>query len=424
MTPEARKNVAHMEAPAGGQLAWKRYAVIAAIFVLSFITYIARAAISAAKGPMAAELSLSGQAMGAVFGIFALGYAAAQIPAGWFADRCGPRVALAALVGLWSILTAVTGAVSTFGALLVTRFLFGAAEAGAFPGSARAFYNWLPPEQRGLANGILFSGALLGGAIAFPICVSLQGPYGWRWAFYLLAIPGILWSAFWFVFFRDYSAPAASAEPAPPEPEIRFAQTFRTSGMVLAMVQYFAGNFTFFICMTWMYPYLSDRFGLSQTEAARYSMVPLLCGSAANWVSGAFVDYLYRTGRVAWSRRLPGIIGFLLAAGGIVIVSLAFTPMAAMAGFAVAIFGVEVTISPSWAYCMDIGGKSSGSISGAMNMVGNIGAFASATAFPYLFALAGSAAPYFYVAAALNLAGALCWLQMRPKVQAKPLSAA
>jgi len=64
--------------------------VVAAVFVLSFITYIDRAAISTAKGPMAAELSLSGQAMGAVFSVFALGYAVAQIPAGWFADRCGP----------------------------------------------------------------------------------------------------------------------------------------------------------------------------------------------------------------------------------------------------------------------------------------------------------------------------------------------
>jgi len=43
---------------------------------------------------------------------------------------------------------------------------FGAAEAGAFPGSARVIYNWLPPRMHGIANGILFSGALVGGAVA------------------------------------------------------------------------------------------------------------------------------------------------------------------------------------------------------------------------------------------------------------------
>jgi len=84
--PQARS----VTTPRAAPLPWRRYLVVAAVFVLSFITYIDRAAISTAKGPMAAELSLSGQAMGAVFSVFALGYAVAQIPAGWFADRCGP----------------------------------------------------------------------------------------------------------------------------------------------------------------------------------------------------------------------------------------------------------------------------------------------------------------------------------------------
>ena len=87
-----------MTDPGEGLLPWKRYLVVAATFLLSFITYIDRAAMSTAKGPMAADLSLSSQAMGAVFSAFALGYALAQIPAGWFADRCGPRIALATLI--------------------------------------------------------------------------------------------------------------------------------------------------------------------------------------------------------------------------------------------------------------------------------------------------------------------------------------
>lgn len=399
--------------PGGAPLLWRRHLVVAAVFVLSFITYIDRAAISTAKGPMAAELSLNSQAMGAVFGAFALGYAIAQIPAGWFADRCGPRIALAALVALWSLFTALTGAVSGLWSLLVIRFLFGMAEAGAFPGSARAFYSWLPPEERGLANGILFSGALLGGAIAFPVCAHLIGPYGWRWAFFLLALPGLLWAFVWLTFFRDH-APQAQPETTGVEAGMSFAQMFRTWKMALAMAQYFAGNFTFFICVTWMYPYIQERFGLSQTAAAGYAMVPLLCGSVANWISGFFVDLLYRWGHHSWSRRLPGIVGFLLAASGIFAVSLATHPVTAIAAFAVATFGVEVTISPSWAYCMDIGGRSSGSITGAMNMVGSIGAFASANAFPYLFGLTGNATAYFSIAAALNLIAMLCWLYMRP----------
>lgn len=93
----------------------KRYLVLFALFVLSLITYIDRVAISSAKGPIAADLALSDQAMGWVFSSFALGYALAQVPSGWFADKVGPRRALTVL--------------------LVIRFLFGIGEAGAFPGN-------------------------------------------------------------------------------------------------------------------------------------------------------------------------------------------------------------------------------------------------------------------------------------------------
>jgi ACS family glucarate transporter-like MFS transporter len=389
----------------------QRHLVVAALFVLSLITYIDRAAISTAKGPLAAELGLSDQAMGAVFSAFALGYALAQIPAGWFADRFGPRIALAVLVGVWSLLTSLTGAVSLLSVLLVVRFLFGVAEAGAFPGSARAFYNWLPAGERGLANGILFSGALLGAAIAFPIYAWLLTAFEWRWAFYLLGIPGVVWAALWLLYFRDYPRRPIQQEAGGQNAGMTFGQVFRSRPMALAMAQYFAGNFTFFICMTWMHPYLKERFELTPAEAAGYAMVPLLAGATANWVSGAFVDLLYRTGRRAWSRRLPAVTGFVLAAAGVFAVSLAGSPAAAVACFALATLGVEMTISPSWAYCMDIGGKNSGSVSGAMNMVGNFGAFASANAFPYL---QGS---YFTLAAVLNLAAVACWVNMKPARQ-------
>lgn len=401
---------------AGAQLPRGRYLVVGAVFVLSLITYIDRAVISTAKGAMAGDLGLSDQAMGAIFSAFALGYALAQIPSGWFADRFGPRIALASLVGLWSLFTSLTGAMSGLGALLAVRFLFGVAEAGAFPGSARAFYNWLPPAERGLANGILFSGALLGGGIAFPICAWLLSIYNWRWSFYLLGIPGIVWALLWLVFFRNHPRRSVTQEAEERGGGMTFGQVFRSRPMALAMAQYFAGNFTFFVCMTWMHPFLKETFNLSAAEAAGYAMVPLLFGSAANWISGTFVDYLYRSGHRAWSRRLPGVVGFVLAAGGIFSVSLASNPVAAVASFAIATFGVEVTISPSWAYCMDIGGKNSGSVSGAMNMVGNFGAFVSANAFPYLHQITGSAGTYFLAAALLNLGAIACWWHMKPRV--------
>jgi ACS family glucarate transporter-like MFS transporter len=103
----------------------------------------------------------------------------------------------------------------------------------------------------------------------------------------------------------------------------------------------------------------------------------------------------------------------VLAACGILWVSVADSAASAIFGFAVATFGVEMTISPSWAFCLDIGGKSSGTVSAAMNMAGNFGGFASTNAFPLLRRMTGSPAAYFYTAAFLNLLAMLCWSTMK-----------
>src|ERR1035441_9390278 len=345
-----------------------RFMVVAGIFILAWILYIDRAAISSAKGSIASELHLSDQAMGAVFGAFLLGYSLMQIPPGWFPVGVGPRLALSSLVALWSLFTFLTGTVSHLALLLIVRLLFGMAEAGAFPGSARAFYNWLPPGERGIANGILFSGAMLGAGVWIERTARLIGAVGWRWAFYLLALPGFLWAVLWVTLFRDYPRRRLAEEQAASGAGMTFGQVFRSLPMVLAMVQYLAGNFTFYVGVTWMLPYLAEHFNLTAAEAANYAVAPLAAGAIANWMAGVIVDSLYRSRYRAWSRRLPGVLGFLLAAIGIYSVSLAGTPLAAVSGFAVAIAGVELTISPSWAFCMDIGGKRSGGVSGAMNM--------------------------------------------------------
>jgi MFS transporter, ACS family, glucarate transporter len=401
-----------------------RHLVILGLFILSLITYIDRVCISSAKSLVAADLNLSDYAMGLVFSAFALGYALAQVPSGWLADRIGPRMALAFVVTVWSVFTALTGAAWSLASLLLIRFLFGLAEAGAFPGSARAFYNWLLPGERGRANGILFSGSRLGAAVSFPLLAWMLGLFDWRLSFVWLGVVGVIWAAGWLLFFRDYPADrrseTASAISTTPPPS-----AVRKDKLALAMGQYFASNFTFFVCLSWMYPFLQEHYQLTPGVASSYAMVPLLLGAGALWVAGFATDWLYRSRLTAWSRRIPAILGFLLAAAGLVLIRFASGPEVAVACFALAAFGADLTLSPSWVYCLDIGGSSAGKVSGWMNMAGNIGSFVSANAFPWLYGLTGSANSYFAVAALLNLAAAGCWFYMtsplgRPAVQGPP----
>src|SRR5262245_16216313 len=87
----------------------RRFILIGLVFLHTLHTYIDRVCISAAAGDIKRELDVSDQMMGHIFGVFAIGYALFQIPAGWMADRYGPRRALTWVVGLWSAFTALTG---------------------------------------------------------------------------------------------------------------------------------------------------------------------------------------------------------------------------------------------------------------------------------------------------------------------------
>jgi ACS family glucarate transporter-like MFS transporter len=382
--------------------------VVAVLFLLAFITIVDRVCISAAKSSMAAELGISDLSFGLVFGAFALGYAIFMAPSGWAADTLGPRRFLTLIVCLWSLFTLATGMVRTLPALIAVRFLFGGAEAGAFPAAARAIYSWVPARRRGLALGLLNTGSRLGAAFGLAVMSLSVARLGWRASFLLLGSVGFAWAAGWYLWFRDGSA----------EKEATVAVSWRellSGNSALILFQYFASNFTFFICFSWLLPYLRDRFGLPAAQAGFYAGIPLYCGAAATWTSGYAVDWLYRRNRPELSRRLPAIVGFAIAAVSLIAAAYVQGAPAFIACFAATTFGVDFTLSPSWTVCSDVAGRRTGTLSGAMNMMGSIGAFASSVCFPWLLGLTGDVKTYFFIAALLNVAAIVCWWRISGK---------
>lgn len=406
-----------------------RYRLIGLTFALSMLLYVDRVAISTARGPIASELGLSDTQFGWVLSAFALGYALFQTPGGLLADRYGARIALATVVSLWSVFTALTGLARGYVALLAYRFLFGAGEAGAYPTCARAFYNWLPVDERGLAQGINFSGARIGAAFALPAIAWVVTAVGWRVTFYLLGGIGLVYAAAWWWWFRDlpeeHSSVSAeeraligkgraAVSTAASEPRLGVSAIARSANVWIAMTQYFASNFTFFFCLTWLFPYLQRTYDLQATQAGLLSSAPLIGGAIGNWVGGSAVDALYRRGRWTISRRVPAVIGFVLAAAGLVGSLFAGDRYAKVLLLSVAVFGADMTLPPSWAFCIDIGRSNAGVVSGTMNMAGNVGSFVTSLAFPYLLIWTGSPSPFFIAGATLNAGAAILWLRARP----------
>jgi MFS transporter, ACS family, glucarate transporter len=402
----------------------KRYLVVTGTFLLSVLLYVDRVCISTAKGPITRDLGLTDTQFGIVMSAFALGYALFQTPSGMLADRIGGRKILASIVTIWSIFTGLSALAWNYTSLLVIRFLFGAGEAGAFPGMARAVYSWIPVKERGLVKGINFSGSRLGAAFALPVLAVSIDSIGWKATFFTLTAVGCLWSVAWWLWFRDEPAdhPNISQEElayiesnrqagsnAGPVGKLPLGLMFRSSGLWLMMTQYLFANFTTFFCLTWLYPHVKSTYHLNSADAGLYSMIPLLCGALGNVVSGWLVDRIYATGRHALSRKLPAIFGFLLTAVGLVMSVQQDAVGPAIFWLSLAVFGVDMILSPSWSFCIDIGGRHAGQVSGTMNMAGNIGSAIIGPAFPTLLLWTGSADVFFYIIAGCSVAAAACW---------------
>ena len=406
-----------------------RYILVGGTFLLSLLLYIDRACISAAKNPIAESLDFSDKQMGWILSAFALGYALMQTPSGIFADRFGPRKVLSSIVVLWSIFTTLTAASWNFISMLVVRFLFGGSEAGAFPSMSRAVFSWFPLRERGLVTGINFSGSRLGAAFALPIVAWLIETHGWRSTFLILGIVGIVWAIFWYLWFVDDPKNHAriseqekrhilenrqQLNSSEEKEQLSASLLLKSKNLWLAMFQYFGSNFTFFFTLTWLFPHLQDKYGLDIVEAGIYASLPLIAGAFGNWFSGWLVDVIFKKGRWQLSRQLPAIVGFVLVAIGLIGSLKMQTANGAIIFLSLAIFGADMTLSPSWSFCVDIGKKHSGAVSGTMNMAGNIGSFVTALAFPYLAAWTGSDSFFFYVGALLALASATVWIFMKP----------
>jgi ACS family glucarate transporter-like MFS transporter len=413
----------------GKPLIPKRVLLVIGTFLLTIVLYIDRSCISVAKEGILADLQLTDKQFGWIVSAFALGYAFFQVPAGAMADRFGPRRVLSCVVAFWATFTGLTGFCGSYLSMIVCRFLFGAGEAGAFPGIARASFSWIPMKERGLVTGINFSGSRIGGALALPLIAILISKIGWRHTFMLQASFGLCWAFFWYLWFRDdptqhkritseelnYILTNRQQTKAQQKDKVTPAILLRSTNMWLTMFQYFASNITFFFCLSWAFSYIKKRYSLDFVDAAIWTGIPLLGGAVGNWIAGFMVDSIYKQGKWQLSRRLPAIIGFALAAIGVVGFIFMEDIVPAILFLTIAILGADMTLSPSWSLCVDIGKKHAGSVSGMMNMAGNIGSFVTGLAYPYLNAWTGSDSTYFYLAAVLNVLAIFAWMMIKPE---------
>src|SRR5258706_560804 len=134
-----------------------RFVVAAWLCGLSSILYLDRICMAQAVKPIRDELGLSNTEISYVAMAFTLSYGLCGVPVGRWGDKGGPRSVLTRIVLAWSLFTAMTGVATGLLTLILVRFMFGAAEAGAFPNAAKVMQRWFPASERGRVQGVMLA---------------------------------------------------------------------------------------------------------------------------------------------------------------------------------------------------------------------------------------------------------------------------
>ncbi|MGJ5813236.1 MFS transporter [Paludibaculum fermentans] len=416
-----------------------RHWVVVFAVTLAVLSYIDRVAISKATPYIMDDLGLTKTQMGRVFSAFALSYALAEIPSGWMGDKLGPRNVLMRIVIWWSVFTASVTMMWNGLSLAINQFLFGAGEAGCFPNLTKTFTTWLPSNERVRAQGIMWMSARWGGAFTPILCAMIFTVLPWRAAFLIFACLGVIWAVFFFRWFRDdpKDHPAVNAAELALLSENRsltgshgdvpWRKLISNRSVWLLWVQYFLITYPWYFYITWLSTYIREYYGIQdEMLSARYAIFPLLFGGIGCILSGLMLPRIAKLlGSTTKARRVLASSGFLGASAFLLVCIQQKDPLYGMLAMGMASFCNDLVMPCAWGSCMDIGGKYAGTLSGSMNMMGNMAGFvAPQVGGIILDATRTTATPqgdynmFIYTMAAAYFLGAFCWPFIDPT---KPL---
>ena len=367
------------------------------------------------------DLHIGPVGWGWVTGVFAISYCLFEIPTGLLGDRIGPRRVLTRIVLWWSAFTALTGAMTSYYPLLITRFLFGAGEAGAFPNGSIVVSRWFPPARRASMAGVMLAASQVGGAAAPLLVVPIQRYYGWRMSFYIFGAIGVLWATTWYIWFRDTPAeksPLAQSEPAERASaagatahSFPWRVALRSPSALALLVTAFCYVYAFNFFQTWFHTFLVKGRGFS--EASLWlSALAYVVAACANLAGGAVSDALVQKLGPKRGRRTLGAVA--LAVAGIFTVAAMFARQPLLLVMILATVYGAITFQQSGVFgvCLDIGRNHAGAIVGLMNTTAQIGGLVGSVAYGYIVERFGSYDAPFVPMAMLLFLGALLWLKI------------
>ncbi|GEQ05919.1 MFS transporter [Staphylococcus gallinarum] len=339
------------------------------------------------------DLHMNKTQFGLLASFFSLGYALMQVPSGFLAEKFGSKKMLTIALVWWSAFTILTGVVKNHGVLYAVRFLFGVGEAPMYPSNAVFNSFWFSKGEKGRASSVLLAGSYFGPVIAPVVTIAIVNMFGWQAVFYIFGAVGILISILWVIIAKDLPEQHKMVNEA----EKRFIVEnrdvikteksnapwklfFKRFSFYAIAAQYFVVQFVVSLFLIWLPTYLSEQYHvkLSDPDMAWAAGSPWIAMFILILFGGAISDKLLQSGKSRFVARASiAIIGFIIFSISLFMSIQTDSLVVNVFWLSLCLGGIGIATGMSWAAATDLGRNFSGSVSGWMNLWGNIGALLS-----------------------------------------------
>ena len=313
-----------------------RWLVLGVFVLSSAINYLDRQTLAMLAPVLRAEFRLSNTDYGLILAAFSVTYAVSAPFAGMLIDRVGLNRAASLAVGLWSCAGIATGFTSGLAGLVGCRAVLGSAEAAGIPSAGKAIHQYLRPAERALGNAVNQAGVSLGMILAPPVATYLAVRAGWRQAFVVTGILGLIWIPIW-----QWTSGRARVAPTTKLSSGAGAEMLADHRMWAFVAANALSMVGYSLWTNWTTLYLVEVHGLTLVQAAWYSWIPPVLAAVGGASGGWLSLWLVARGLSALPARFR-----VCVAASVVSLATAAIPLApgaawAAAGISLSIFAVS-----------------------------------------------------------------------------------
>ena len=351
-----------------GKLSGLEKKMLVMLLISAWINYVDRGNLSVAAPVLSKELGLSPEKMGVLLSSFFWTYASLQFFAGKLVDKYPVHLVYGIGFALWSAATLVTGAMNSFGMLLLLRVILGAGESIAYPSYSRILTTSFPEERRGVANALVDISTKLGPAVGTLLGAQLVDKFGWRMLFFLIGGVSLLWLIPWMRHPHEDTRPSRTIK-GPSSMQVLFNRS--GFGTCIGLLCF---NYAFFFLLTWLPSYLVQERKFSMNLMSVMGSMPYVATSIAALSFGYLSDRLIGDGKSPTMVRKGTVITGLLGTAGFLPFSTVADNQTAMIFLFCAFFCMGITTSNLWAISQRLAGPvAAGTWTGVQNSIGNLG---------------------------------------------------